>query len=270
VPWDAAAHGLTAPDAPNDVWAADFKGEFRLTNGAFCYPLTISDLYSRYVVGCSALASTASAPARVAFTRVFREFGLPRVLRTDNGVPFAQPNALGRLSALTIWWIRLGIRPERITPGAPQQNGQHERMHRTLKNDATRPPAENLTRQQRRFDQFRTDYNTVRPHESLAMHPPASRYAPSARPFPRHLPAMDYPAQRDLRLVGSNGTIRFRTQLVYLGAALMGEYVSLEETNDGDWTIAFGPLTLGILDERRLVFNPGVYWSSQTPNPETA
>jgi putative transposase len=265
VPWDAAAHGLTAPAAPNDVWAADFKGEFRLTNGAFCYPLTISDLYSRYVLGCSSLPSVASAPSRIVFTRVFREFGLPRVLRTDNGVPFAQPNAIGRLSALTVWWIRLGIRPERITPGAPQQNGQHERMHRTLKDDATRPPAENLTRQQRRFDQFRTDYNTVRPHESLAMRPPASHYTPSARPFPRRLPPIEYPAQRELRLVGATGAIRFRTKLFFLAGALAGEYVSLEEMTDAAWTVSFGPLTLGVLDERRLVFNPDVCWSSQAP-----
>jgi putative transposase len=263
VPWDAAAHGLTPPTAPNDVWAADFKGEFRLSSGGFCYPLTISDLYSRYVLGCRALSSTASAPARIGFTRVFREFGLPRVLRTDNGVPFAQPNALGRLSALTIWWIRLGIRPERITPGAPQQNGQHERMHRTLKDDAIRPPAENLTQQQRRFDQFRMDYNTVRPHESLEMQPPARHYTASPRSFPRRLPPVEYPAHRELRRVGSNGTIAFRAQLFFLSAALAGEDVSLEETNDAEWTIAFGPLILGILDERRLLFNPGVCWSSQ-------
>jgi putative transposase len=269
VPWDAAAHGLTPPVAPNDVWAADFKGEFRLASGVFCYPLTISDLFSRYVLGCSALASTASVPARVVFTRVFREFGLPRVLRTDNGVPFAQPNAIGRLSALTVWWIRLGIRPERITPGAPQQNGQHERMHRTLKADATRPAAENLPQQQRRFDQFCTDYNTVRPHESLAMRPPASYYVPSARPFPRRLPPMEYPALRELRLVGSSGAIRFRTRLFFLAGALAGEYVSLEETNDAEWTVSFGPLTLGVLNERRLVFNPDVSWSSQTPFTST-
>jgi putative transposase len=265
-PWDASTEGLSAPTGPNDVWAADFKGQFRLTRGAYCYPLTITDLHSRYLLGCTALASTAADPARVVFTRVFREFGLPRVIRTDNGVPFAQPNALGRLSALSVWWIRLGIRPERITPGAPQQNGQHERMHRTLKDDATYPPGATLAQQQRRFNQFRSDYNTVRPHESLDMQPPARHYTPSSRSFPRRLPPIDYPAIRELRLVGATGAIRFRTKLIMLTQALAGEYVSLEETNNAHWTVCFGPLTLGVIDEQGPDFTPGVYWLQQAPS----
>lgn len=268
-PWDATQHGLTRASAPNDVWAADFKGEFRLTSGAYCYPLTISDLASRYVLGCRALASTAAVPARAVFTRVFQEYGLPRVIRTDNGVPFAQPNAIGRLSMLAVWWIRLGIRPERIAPATPQQNGQHERMHRTLKADAVRPPSATLGAQQRRFDQFRHDFNEIRPHESLGMEPPGRHYAASPRPYPHRLPALEYPLHRELRFVGATGSIRFRTQLIHLTRAVAGEYVSLEETNDAEWTVCFGPLTLGTVDERHLVFNPGVHWTAtSTPAPQ--
>jgi transposase InsO family protein len=266
-PWDAAAHGLTVPGAANEVWTADFKGQFRLGNAAYCYPLTLSDLYSRYLLTCVGLPSIAQVTARVVFMRAFREFGLPWVIRTDNGVPFAQPQALGRLSPLSVWWIRLGIRPERIEPSTPQQNGAHERMHKTLKADTARPPAADFPQQQRRFDRFRHDYNVLRPHESLEMTPPANRYTASARPLPRRLPPLDYPGHREVRLVCENGTVRWRGDTIHLTRTLAREYVSFEETDDASWTIAFGPLMLGGYDERRHSFNPEVCWQSQSPSP---
>jgi transposase InsO family protein len=169
--------GLTIAGAVNDVWSTDFKGQFRLTNGELCYPLTAQDAFSRFLIGTTALSSTASLPVEIAFARHFEEYGLPKVIRSDNGVPFASPSAIGRLSKLSVWWIRLGIRPERIEPGEPQQNGTHERMHKTLKADATRPPSSSLSAQQLRFDRFRLEFNDERPHESLGQEPqPAATY----------------------------------------------------------------------------------------------
>lgn len=168
--------GLTLAAAPNDVWTTDFKGEFRLGPGPYCYPLTVLDAQSRFLIGCTGLFSTATLPVQIVFKRLFQCYGLPEVIRSDNGVPFASPVALGRLSKLSVWWIRLGIRPERIELGHPEQNGQHERMHRTLKAEATRPPSATLTQQQQRFDRFRREYNDERPHESLGQRPPTSCY----------------------------------------------------------------------------------------------
>ena len=170
--------------APNGTWTADFKGQFKTRNGVYCYPLTIVDGFSRYLLACQGLLSTAIAGARPIFLRLFREYGLPGIIRTDNGVPFAT-TALGRLSTLSVWWIRLGILPELIAPASPQQNGRHERMHRTLKAEATRPPSGNLRAQQARFNRFRHEYNDDRPHEALDQETPASRYQPSPRALPR-------------------------------------------------------------------------------------
>jgi len=177
----AATH-LTTSRAPNDVWTADFKGEFRLQCGPYCYPLTVADLQSRFVVGLRALAGTASAPTQAQFIRLFEHYGLPGVVRTDNGVPFGAPAALGGLSTFAVWLIRLGIRPERIHPGCPQENGAHERMHRTLKAETTRPAAATFAAQQRRFDRWRQTFNVERPHEALASRPP--------RPTTRRPPAL--------------------------------------------------------------------------------
>jgi putative transposase len=255
--------GLTIARAPNDVWTTDFKGEFRLGPGPYCYPLTVLDAQSRYLLGCRALLSTATVPVKVVFTRLFERFGLPEVIRSDNGVPFASSNSLARLSTLSVWWIRLGIRPERIAPGHPQQNGQHERMHKTLKAEATRPPSASLRDQQTRFDRFRREYNSVRPHEALGQREPSSFYTPSARSFPDRLSALEYPGHLEVRRV-SKGMIAWRGRYVWLTRALSGEDVSLEETDDDTWTISFGPLVLGTYHPPSHIFLPETYWK---PNP---
>ena len=262
----AWAHtGLTTPRAPNDVWTADFKGEFRLAPGPYCYPLTLTDLYSRYVLTVTALPSTASASAAAQFRRVFATYGLPRVLRTDNGVPFGAPLALGGLSPLAVWWIRLGIRPERIERGQPQQNGAHERMHRTLKAEATRPPSATPAAQQQRFDRWRRTFNARRPHEALGNTPPADHYTASPRPLPRRLPLLEYPAAVELRRVTCSGHIKWRSVQIFLSTTLIGEYVSLRETGDDEWTIAFGPLTLGVYSAHTLAFHEALAWSADSP-----
>jgi putative transposase len=259
-----AATGLTQPRGPNDVWTADFKGEFRLARGPYCYPLTISDLCSRYVLTVTALASTASEPAAAQFRQCFATYGLPRVIRTDNGVPFGAPGALGGLSPLAVWWIRLGIRPERIDRGVPQQNGAHERMHRTLKAESTRPPSATLALQHQRFERWRRTFNDRRPHEALGNTPPADHYVPSRRPLPRRLPLLEYPADVELRRVTSSGAIHWRTTKLFLSTTLAGEYVSLRETAEGEWTIAFGPLTLGIYSASALAFHEALAWTPGT------
>jgi transposase InsO family protein len=260
--------GLTVPHAPNDVWSTDFKGQFRLTNGDLCYPLTAQDAFSRFVIGTTALNSTASLPVEIAFTRHFQEYGLPRVIRSDNGVPFASPSAIGRLSKLSVWWISLGIRPERIEPGEPQQNGTHERMHKTLKADATRPPSSSLTEQQLRFDRFRREYNDERPHESLDQETPASRYSPSARVFPSSLPETVYPAHFEVRVVTQGGAINFRARRFQLSTALTNQEIGLEEIGDDLWTVSFGPLVLGTLHYPSSTFIDDVRWKSDDSQPK--
>lgn len=219
--WPVA--GLTQPTGPNDVWTADFKGEFRLRTGAYCYPLTVADLHARFLLGCTAMPSTASEPVIMQFTRLFQRYGLPRVIRTDNGVPFGQPNALGRLSRLAVWWIRLGIRPERTTPAHPQENGAHERMHRTLKAEATRPAAADWAAQAHRFHQWQHEYNTLRPHEALGLTCPAQHYVASDRQWPRRLPPVVHPDAAEVRRVSSGGTVRWGRQQIFLTATLAHE-----------------------------------------------
>ncbi len=238
--------------APNDVWSADYKGQFRTGNGIFCYPLTVTDGYSRYLLGCQGLSSTAVAEAKPVFTRLFKEYGLPQRIRTDNGVPFAT-NTLARLSSLSAWWVRLGILPELIEPGKPQQNGRHERMHRTLKAETTRPAAGSLTAQQRKFNAFREEFNHERPHEALDMQTPASLYRPSIREMPEKLPPFEYPDRFEVRYVSANGGIRWKKRVwVNVSTVCIGEYVGLEEIDDGIWNVYFGPLKLGRLDERHM------------------
>lgn len=237
--------------APNDVWAADFKGQFRTGNGRYCYPLTVTDDHSRYLLGCQALTSTAVQQAKPVFTRLFKEYGLPLRIRTDNGVPFAT-NTLARLSSLSAWWVRLGVLPELIEPGKPQQNGRHERMHRTLKAETTRPAAGNLAAQQRKFNTFRSVFNHERPHEALDQQPPAQYYRPSQRTMPGKIPPFEYPDRFEVRYVSANGGIRWNRDWVNVSIVCVGEYVGLEEIDDGIWNVYFGALRIGRLHERHM------------------
>ena len=237
--------------APNGTWTADFKGQFKTRNGVYCYPLTVVDGFSRYLLACHGLLSTAIATARPIFLHLFQEYGLPGIIRTDNGVPFAT-TALGRLSTLSVWWIRLGILPELIAPASPQQNGRHERMHRTLKAEATRPPSGNLQAQQVRFNRFRHEYNDDRPHEALDQETPGSVYQPSPRALPQTLAPLEYPGHFEVRLVSRNSGIRWKKHWVCVTHTLAGEYVGLEEVDDGLWDVYFGPVKLGRMNERIL------------------
>jgi transposase InsO family protein len=237
--------------APNDVWSADFKGQFKTRDGIHCYPLTVTDGFSRYLLGCQALYTTAVADAKPVFTRLFREYGLPRRIRTDNGVPFAT-NTLARLSSLSAWWVRLGVLPELIQPGKPQQNGRHERLHKTLKGEATKPPAGNLPAPQRKFNRFREEFNNERPHEALDQETPASVYTASPRAMPNRLPPLEYPDRFEVRYVSANGGIRWNSAWINVSIVCAGDYVGLEEIDDGIWNVYYGPLKLGRLHERHM------------------
>jgi transposase InsO family protein len=237
--------------APNDVWCADFKGQFKTGDGRYCYPLTVTDGFSRYLLGCQALPSTAVDGSKPVFTRLFKEFGLPKRIRTDNGVPFAT-NSLARLSSLSAWWVRLGVMPALIEPGKPQQNGRHERMHRTLKAETTRPPAGNLQAQQRKFNRFQSEYNTERPHEALDMQTPLALYSPSPREMPNRLAPLEYPDRFEVRYVSGNGGVRWNGRWLCVSIVCVGEYVGFEEIDDGLWIVYFGPVKLGRFNERNM------------------
>lgn len=237
--------------APNQEWDADFKGEFRMGNGEYCFPLTVTDAHSRYLLEVRALEGTVGARARPFFERAFRQYGLPQTLRTDNGSPFAT-TGLGRLSALSVWWIKLGIRPVRGRPHHPQDNGRHERMHRTLKAETTRPPASEGRSQQRRFDAFRKEYNHERPHEALGLRPPARVYEPSRRPYPSRIPEVEYPSHYEVRKVCSGGIFAWRSQPIFIGYAMIDEHIGLVEVEDGLWRVCFADVELGVLDEVQL------------------
>ena len=234
---------------PNDVWCTDFKGHFPVGDGLRCYPLTLTDAMSRYLLRCDGVTSPDEPTVKPIFESAFREFGLPSAMRSDNGPPFAS-TGLARLSRLAVWWVRLGIRLERIEPGHPEQNGRHERMHRTFKQETASPPEVSLPRQQRTFDRFRRRYNDERPHEALGQVTPASVYTPSARPFPDKLPEVEYPVGYELRRVQHNGVIRWRGHSPFLTQCLDQEIVGLKEVDFDRWHIYFGPLFLGLLDER--------------------
>lgn len=236
-------------DAPNAVWCADFKGWF-LVGGERCEPLTISDGFSRYLLSCRALRHSLHRCAKRVFESAFCEYGLPRAIRTDNGPPFSTL-APGGLSRLAVWWIRLGIRPERIVPGRPDQNGRHERMHSTLKAETAKPPRSSFTAQQRAFDRFQVEYNNERPHEALGQMVPASVYRPSLRSYPRRLPEIEYPAHFETRLAYPNGVISFGTTQWYVSGCVAGERVGLEPCADGCWRVYFGSIALGVLDLKR-------------------
>ncbi len=239
----------TPMEAPNAVWTADFKGQFKTGDGRYCYPLTIIDGYSRYLLACEGLRGVTHAESRPVFERLFRTMGLPARIRSDNGVPFAT-SALGRLSQLSVWWIKLGITPELIEPAHPQQNGRHERLHKTLKAEATKPPAHTARGQQRRLHAFQREFNEERPHEALGGDTPVSYYHRSARPYPARLADPEYPAHFEVRYVSRNGGVRWRNRWVNVSHVLAEEYVGLEEVEDGVWSVYFGPVLLGRFDER--------------------
>lgn len=231
----------------NDLWCVDFKGEFKLGSGRYCYPLTVTDHASRYLLLCEALESVREEPAMTAFDQLFRERGLPRAIRSDNGVPFASPNGLYNLSRLSVWWLRLGIDIERIKPGRPQQNGRHERMHRTLKQETTRPAASNFLRQQAKFDAFITEYNNERPHEALAMKVPAEAYSASIRSYDG-LPELDYPLHdRDI-VVTCCGRICMHRKKINISKVLAGQRLGIKEVDEGIWLVSFMHYDLGYID----------------------
>lgn len=235
---------------PNGTWCADFKGWFRTGDGKVCHPLTITDAFSRYLLRCQGMTRTSTDRVRGVFESAFREYGLPGAIRTDNGPPFAS-GAVSGLSRLSIWWLKLGIVPERIEPGRPEQNGRHERMHLTLKQEATRPAERTLRSQQGRFESFLREYNEDRPHEALGQRPPSELYERSARAFPSREPEPAYADDMEVRSVRHSGEIKWRNRRLYVGQLLAGERVGLAVVQDGRWLMYFCRQPLGLLDERR-------------------
>jgi hypothetical protein len=240
---------------PNALWCTDFKGEFKLGDRRYCYPLTVTDHASRFVLLCEALESTRQDPVFTAFDRLFAERGLPLAIRSDNGVPFAGPNGLFNLSKLSVWWLRLGIQIERIKPGNPQQNGRHERMHLTLKKEATRPPGMNSLQQQAKFDDFVAEFNTERPHEALDMKCPAEVYKPSTRPY-NGLPEIDYPFHDRDVLVTSCGRICMHRKKINISTSLAGQRLGIREVDEGIWLVSFMDYDLGYIDLEQKTLQP--------------
>lgn len=247
--WSQPGRTHVAVSGPNDLWTIDFKGEFRTRDGQLCYPLTIADAHTRFLLAVDGLPSTAHAGAQVVVERVFREYGLPAVIRSDNGGPFAT-QAIAGLSRLNVWWTQLGIKQDRIAPGRPDQNGSHERMHLTLKQDTVWPPQPDAQAQQGRFDGFRSEFNQERPHQALGMKTPGSLYVPSQRELPEQLPEPEYPGHCVIRQVRANGILHFRDRSIFLSELLIGHRIALEEIADGVWSIYFYDLLLARLDER--------------------
>lgn len=236
---------------PNAVWSADFKGQFRMADGKLCYPLTITDNYSRYLLVCRGLSHPTFEETKPWFEWAFRKYGLPDAIRTDNGAPFASVG-LGALSRLSIWFIKLGIRPERIKPGHPQDNGRHERMHETLKAETAKPPQANMRLQQKAFDKFTGEYDFERPHEALGLKPPASAYEPSAKPYPLTIARVKYDACDTVRRVRPNGEIKLQGRRIYISQALAGEQVALRRKEGPAaqaWQVLFSFHLLGTLEE---------------------
>jgi transposase InsO family protein len=247
---------LRPVSAANEVWCIDYKGQFRLGDGRYCYPLTVTDQFSRYILGCEAMAAIDDDQAREAMTAIFREHGLPSYMRSDNGPPFASTGLLG-LTRLSVFWMRLGIIPERTRPAHPQDNGRHERMHRTLKRKTTRPPRTNLLQQQEVFDAFVLEFNTERPHEALGMKRPAEVYGPSPRTFPSVLREPSYPTHDDAVAVNSAGSIWISGRgTLYISSALAGQLVGIREEDDGRWLFTFMDLDLGHLETHTNTFRP--------------
>lgn len=247
--WRHPGRTVVPVRAANDLWTTDYKGEFRLRDGTLCYPLTIADASTRFLLACEGLSSTAYGQARAVFERVFRSYGLPRAIRSDNGPPFAT-KAVAGLSRLSVWWTKIGIQHDRIAPGHPEQNGSHERMHKTLGQMAVRPASTDGQVQQERFDAFRAEYDWVRPHHALGMQTPGSLYSASERELPPRLPAPEYAGHYTVRQVRANGIFNFRDRGFFLSELLAGERIALEEIEDGVWSIYFYDLLLARLDVR--------------------
>lgn len=244
---------LRAASSPNDVWCIDYKGQFRLGDRSYCYPLTITDQYSRFLVACEGMAAISDEEAREVCEEIFRERGLPFAIRSDNGVPFSSTGLAG-LTKLSAFFVRLGIELERIRPAHPEENGQHERMHRTLKAETTRPARANLLQQQERFDEWAHEFNHDRPHEALGMKRPAEVFTPSSTPMPDPLPELVYPMHDDVVRVTRWGDIRIAgLGQVRLTRALAGQYVGIREENDGRWLVSFSTIDLGLTNEKGTV-----------------
>jgi hypothetical protein len=247
-PW---TQPFAAASAPNRVWCADFKGWFRTRDGERIDPLTISDAHSRYLLRCQAVEKTDTSRVQAIFEAAFRDYGLPERIRSDNGAPFAS-RAIAGLSRLSVWWMKLGIVPERIQAGHPEQNGRHERMHRTLKQETATPPAANRRAQQRSFDRFRCEYNQVRPHEALDLQTPAELYTPSAREFPARVREPEYGSSMEVRKVRDRGDLSWKHQHVFLTETLIGERVGLLATDDRFYTVYFAQYPIARFDSHTL------------------
>jgi putative transposase len=244
---------LSTPTTPNDLWCADFKGEFMLSDKRYCYPLTITDFATRYLICCDALTSTQAKPAFTVFERAFKDFGLPKAIRTDNGSPFASASAIFGLSKLSVWWLRLGIGIERIQPGQPQQNGRHERMHLTLKKETTKPAANNFLQQQEKFDRFIDCYNQERPHQAIGMHYPGEIYQRSAREY-HGLSELEYPFHDRTVAVTMCGRVCFGSRKINLSTVFAGQNVGVKEVAEKVWLISFMHYDLGFFDHETTRF----------------
>jgi putative transposase len=246
---------LTQPVAPNRLWCADYKGQFLLGNQRYCYPLTITDFSSRYLLACEAQSSTRERYAFAVFERAFQDFGLPEAIRTDNGVPFASAHALNGLSKLAVWWLRLGIGLERIAPGHPEQNGRHERMHLTLKLEATHPAAPNVLQQQARFDTFVQRYNDERPHQALDMQTPSTRYTPSTRGY-GGLEELDYPGHDWTAVITTCGRICYQGRKINVSQVFGGQKVGVKQVDEHIWLVSFMHYDLGYFDDETCRLEP--------------
>lgn len=253
--FSAIAGYLSTPRGPNDLWCTDFKGQFRMGSRVYCFPLTITDFTSRYLISCEALSSASEQPCYPVFEQAFKEYGLPGAIRSDNGVPFASGNALWGLTRLAVWWIRLGIKLERIKPGNPQQNGRHERMHRTLKLAATQPPGLNLLQQQEKFFAFMDEYNNERPHQALDMKCPAEVYEHSPRPY-QGISDITYPDCEKTLLVTNCGRVCIKKTKIHISRAFANQPVGLLEADDSIWEVYFMDYLIGYLDEFSRKFAP--------------
>jgi putative transposase len=239
---------LSQSETPNALWCADYKGEFLLANRTYCYPLTITDFASRYLIACEALSNTRARYAFAVFERAFQEYGLPYAIRTDNGIPFASAHALYGLSKLAVWWLRLGIGLERIAPGHPEQNGRHERLHLTLKTEAIQPSVYNVLQQQARFDAFQHRYNVERPHQALGMQPPGRVYTPSPRPY-QGLEELEYPAHDWTAVITTCGRICYQRRKINVSQVFAGQKVGVKQVDDHIWLVTFMHYDLGYFDD---------------------
>lgn len=253
--YHAVATYLSTPKEANDLWCADFKGQFKIKNSNYCYPLTISDFVSRYIISCEALSSTEINPCFAVFEEAFHEYGLPTAIRSDNGAPFASGNSTWNLTRLSVWWIRLGIKLERIRPGHPQENGRHERMHRTLKLEATSPTISNLLQQQEKFDYFSKEFNYERPHQAIEMKCPVELYRKSARKY-EGLPDITYPGYDKTLMITNCGRICLGERKIHISKALANQPAGLKEVDSGIWQVDFMNYTLGFFDEESDKFAP--------------